>query len=350
MNKMLKWLGVVFLSCVVVFLLGEVFFRYLYPRVNPFDDRIAQRYITPYTMFSHFEYGAKEKPKQENEIRVFMLGGSTVAYGNPPLPVCVERELKNRGFSNVRVVNYGVISQNSSQELAHLIYHVMDSEPDLVVFYDGGNDIMDPLLYDPRPGYPFNFLAYENNVFFKEVDEYPWFSLLAYGSEALRRLFRNYFFETFGHFSEWRSYAGYGTQAWSDKIAQIYAGNLAKAARICDAYDVAYMAFFQPLLFYKQTLSESEKNIMSPWPQTEKAMVGPYTRDVRDRITRYVADEQKIHPFSFYDFSRLFSDAHESVFTDYIHLTREANQKVASAICDRLVEPIQAISKKRKTR
>jgi len=108
-------------------------------------------------MFSKMNYGTKEPPKAKGELRIFMLGGSTVAYGNPPLPVYVEEELKRHGFHHVRVLNYGVISQNSSQELAHLVYHVLDSEPDMVIFYDGGNDIMDPLLYDPRPGYPLIF-------------------------------------------------------------------------------------------------------------------------------------------------------------------------------------------------
>jgi len=349
MNKIFKSLGWGFLFCIVAFVLAEVFFRCLFPRTNPFDDRIAQRYVTPYTMFSKFEYGAKEKPKGKAEIRIFMLGGSTVAYGHPPLPVCVEQELKKRGWRNVRVFNYGVISQNSGQELAHLIYHVIDSEPDLVVFYDGGNDIMDPLLYDPRPGYPFNFLAYENNVFFKEVDEYPAFSLLAYGSEMCRRLFRNYFFEKFGHFSEWRSYVGYGTYAWSDRIAQIYAGNLAKAARICGAYGVAYAAFSQPLLFDKREWSETEMKILDRWPKMEKEMVGPYVRDVRDRITRCVAGEQKAYPFYFHDLSGVFREARESIFIDYIHITGEANQKIASVICDRLMGQMQTLSEKRKT-
>lgn len=349
MNKFLKWAALVFLFFVVAFVLAEVFFRFLYPRTNPFDDRIAQRNVMPYTMFSKFEYGAREPAKPKEEIRIFMLGGSTVAYGNPPLPVCVERELKRRGWLNARVFNYGVISQNSSQELAHLIYHVMDSEPDLIVFYDGGNDIMDPLLYDPRPGYPFNFLAYENNVFFKEVDEYPAFSLFAYGSEMCRRLFRNYFFEKFGHFSEWRGYAGYGTYAWSDKIARIYAGNLAKAARICGGYGVAYAAFFQPLLFDKHQWSETEMKILERWPEKEKTLVRPYVQDVRGRMVRYIADEQKSYPFYFYDLSAMFRDARETVFTDYIHVTGKANQKIAAEICDRLMGQIKTISEKRRT-
>mgnify|MGYP003791546571 FL=1 len=342
MLKKFRWLIFCIVLLVIIFIIAELFFRYLYPKISPFDERIAVRYATPYTMFSNFEYGTKEKLKPRGELRIFMLGGSTVAYGNPPLPVYVEQELRRRGIHEARVFNYGVISQNSSQELAHLVFHILDSEPDLVVIYDGGNDIMDPLLYDPRPGYPFNFLAYENNVLFKDTREYPWFSLLAYGSEMFRHLFRNYFFEKFGNFSSLRMMADYGEVSWAEKTAAIYAGNLAKAARICHAYNIQYAAFFQPIIFYKRhAVSDVEKNILVGWPKTEAKIVLPYTNDVRARILRNVQEQQRIFPFEFHDLSGIFAESQEAVFTDYIHINDASNKKIAVAICNHLMETIK---------
>jgi len=341
MSKTFKWILYIFCFLLVSFVIAELFFRYLYPRIVPFDERIDVRYATPYTMFSNFNYGTKEKPKAKGELRIFMLGGSTVAYGKPPLPVYVELELKKRGIHGVRVFNYGVISQNSSQELAHLVFHVIDSEPDIVVIYDGGNDIMDPLLYDPRPGFPFNFLAYENNVLFKDFKEYPWLSLLAYGSEMFRHLFRSYFFEKFGNFSALRMEANYGTDLWSEKVADIYAANLAKAARICSAYNVEYVAFFQPIIFYKRNaVSDVEKNILIRWPKKEANLVRPYTMDVRARILRNIREQQKYVPFEFYDLSGTFAESKEAVFTDYIHINDPSNRKIATAICDHLMDTV----------
>lgn len=341
MSRRLK--GFLFILCflLISFLVAELFFRYLYPKIAPFDDRIDIRYASPYTMFSRFEYGSPEPAKTREEYRIFMLGGSTVEYGNPPLPVHVEQELKRRGFKNVRVFNYGVISQNSSQELAHLVFHVLDLQPDMVVLYDGGNDIMDPLLYDPRPGYPFNFLAYENNVLFQKAGDYPWPALLAYGSEMLRHVFRNYFFEKFGNFSNLRLSAQHGKYVWSEKIAGIYAGNLAKAGQICRAYHVEYVAFLQPIIFYKRfAVSDTEKNILKGWPPEEAAIVRPYTDDVRKRILRNIREEQKRFPFEFHDLSNIFYDSREAVFTDYIHVNDASNKKIALAICDRLMDNI----------
>lgn len=342
MSKYFKWAIFSILFLLILFVIGEIFFRYLYPLISQFDDRIAVRYATPYTMFSPFDYGTKEKPKAKGELRIFMLGGSTVAYGKPPLPVYVEEELKRRGIEGARVFNYGVISQNSSQELAHLVFHVLDSEPDIVMMYDGGNDIMDPLLYDPRPGFPFNFLAYENNIFFKDTEEYPLLSLIAYGSDMMRHLFRNYFFEKFGHFSVLRDEVNYGTNLWSKKIAGIYANNLMKTGQICRAYDVDYIAFLQPLFFYKRiAVSETEKSMLKGWPEKEKNLVRPYTIDVRERILRNVKEEQKKFTFAFYDLSGIFTDSTDAVYTDYIHVNDVSNKKIAIAICDHLMETIK---------
>ena len=341
MSEKLKWPLSAVGFLLILFIIAELLFRYLVPMISPFDERIAVRYAAPYTMFSTFDYGTKEKEKAQGEIRIMMLGGSTVAYGNPPLPVYVERELHRRGIHGVRVLNYGVISQNSSQELAHLVFHILDSEPDLVVMYDGGNDIMDPLLYDPRPGYPFNFLAYENNVLFKDVKEYPWAALMAYGSEMFRHLFRGYFFEKFGNFSALRMAADYGETSWSEKVAEIYAGNLAKAARICSTYDVGYVAVFQPIIFYKrQAVSDVEKNILAGWPETEAKIVGPYTHDVRTRILRHISKEQKRFSFEFHDLSGIFAGSTEPVFTDYIHINDASNRKIAKTICDHLMDTV----------
>jgi len=342
MSRKVKWIFFSLGFLLISFLIAELFFRYLYPKISPFSDVIAVRYASPYTMFSRFEYGSREPAKARGEFRIFMIGGSTVEYGHPPLPVHVEQELKRRGFRNVRVLNYGVISQNSSQELAHLVFHVLDSQPDMVVIYDGGNDIMDPLLYDPRPGYPFNFLAYENNVLFQDTGDYPWPALLAYGSEMLRHVFRSFFFEKFGNYSTLRLMAAHGSHAWSEKIAGIYAGNLAKAGQVCRAYNVDYVAFFQPIIFYKRNaVSEAEKTILKGWLQYEADIVRPYTHDVRVRILKKIKEEQNRFPFDFYDLSGIFYDSGEAVFTDYIHINAVANKKVALTICDQLVDKIK---------
>jgi hypothetical protein len=115
-----------------------------------------------------------------------------------------------------------------------------------------------------------------------------------------------------------------------------------KTGQICRAYDVDYVAFLQPLFFYKRVaVSETEKNMLKGWPEKEKNLVRPYTHDVRERILRNVKEEQKKVPFTFYDLSGIFNDSKDAVYTDYIHVNDISNKKIAVTICDHLMETIK---------
>jgi len=70
------------------------------------------------------------------------------------------------------------------------------------------------------------------------------FSLLAYGSEMLRRLFRPYFFEHFGHFSELRRYAGYGTYSWAEKFLKSMPAIWSKPRRYVKRITLSMPFFF----------------------------------------------------------------------------------------------------------
>ena len=93
-----------------------------------------------------------------------MLGGSTIVTGGlleDTVPAAIEAHLQLNGLPQARVYNFGVVSFVSGQELSLLVHRLIDLKPDLVITYDGGNDIFESWFYDPRPGYPFNFVVWE---------------------------------------------------------------------------------------------------------------------------------------------------------------------------------------------
>src|SRR5262245_29915389 len=101
------------------------------------------------------------KSKPEGELRVFVLGGSTVFHGAPlakTIPGQVETELRRIGLNGARVYNFGVVSAVSGQALAVVTHLLADYAPDVVIFYGGGNDIVQPYQFDPRPGFPIDFV------------------------------------------------------------------------------------------------------------------------------------------------------------------------------------------------
>jgi hypothetical protein len=62
---------------------------------------------------------------------------------------------------DIEVINAGIQSSVSRQSLVQLLLTVVDYHPDIVILYDGGNDLGLPLTYESRPNFPYNFQTME---------------------------------------------------------------------------------------------------------------------------------------------------------------------------------------------
>ncbi|HIA36389.1 MAG TPA: hypothetical protein EYN89_06525, partial [Flavobacteriales bacterium] len=178
----------VVLSTALSFLLAEFSFRALYPIVSPIDQLFGKPELfepKPYVMYGGrpnyeklnklgYVEEAPSKTKPPDEFSIFLLGGSTVYAGNPTISKLLENTFHNNGFPNVRCYNWGIPASTSGMELARIVYEIYDYTPDLIIMYNGGNDLMINLWADPRPGFPFNYFIYENNPLLeKDVAKYP---------------------------------------------------------------------------------------------------------------------------------------------------------------------------------
>jgi len=251
-------------------------------------------------------------PKHPDEFRIFLLGGSTVLLGNPTISTLLELEFKNSGQPNVRVYNCGVLSSVSGMELARVLYELADLEPDLVMMFNGANDIIAPWESDPRPGYPFNFVVVENNPLFeKPVQSYPAFLLFASGSNLCRYFLHDYFME-----------------------------NL-KAAKVSNAFGADFIVFFQPMIYYKQPLHEREAFYLE---NPEKIEQGNYTRDMRVRILAKLEKTSKATALNWVDSTRIYEGLRQKIFGDAMHTTpagrnivaHEMHQKISTLFEQRL--------------
>lgn len=300
----------------------------------------------PYVMFGGGSgHGLNERgyrgavprtPKPPGEYRVMLLGGSTVFEGDPTIAELMEQEFHTAGYSNARVYNCGVVSSVSGQELARIVFELADDQPDLIVMYNGGNDVLEPMHYDPRPGYPFNFLLYEHNPVLAGNDRsYPLLPLVAYASHVCRRLADWRFAEAFGKLQELRAQAGWSSPNWEENIASTYVRNLRKAARVSEAFGARFIAFFQPTLAFKDILAaaESERARKDAW---EVAV----SLSIRDRIQRLLqsgdADEVKC-----IDLSDIYDDVSELVFRDFIHTVQSAKPRVARGMVDHILGEVR---------
>lgn len=94
--------------------------------------------------------------KRADTLRVLMLGGSTTfGFGatsdDTTIPANLERILRQRLGFPVEVLNAGVPGYDSAQEMAQLQQRWLRLRPDLVIIYDGANDLYDSTLPDWAP-------------------------------------------------------------------------------------------------------------------------------------------------------------------------------------------------------
>ncbi len=105
------------------------------------------------------------KQKPPGQLRIAVLGGSLVELASTfdvtvpgSLKALLQRRYPGR---DIEVINAGIQSCVSRQSIVQLLVTVVDYHPDIVILYDGGNDIGLPLTYESRPNYPYNFQTME---------------------------------------------------------------------------------------------------------------------------------------------------------------------------------------------
>ena len=287
----------------------------------------------PYVMFGGTEYGNLESgevlnrlgyrgklpsgSKEADEFRIFVLGGSAVFLGDSSIPVLLEKEFRRNGFPNVNVYNFGVVTSVSGMELARILFEVSEFEPDLVIMYNGNNDIEHPCLGDPRPGYPMNFIVYEHNPLLESnIRSYPTMSLLLYGSNIARYLLSPYFVKKFVPLEEVRKEVRYQSEAWKEEIADVYVRNLVRAQQVSNAFGAGFIAFFQPTLYFKDSLSAKENQLVNPVQRD-------YYLDMRKRILSKIETPVRKERINFVDLSDIYDHVHGRVFEDNVHIRQQ---------------------------
>lgn len=93
-------------------------------------------------------------PKPADEFRIVCLGGSATYTGfvndyQKSYPAQLERILQDEGW-NVRVINGAAEAYTSYETLLTFQLRVLELEPDLVIVYQGVNDIIERFVWPPE--------------------------------------------------------------------------------------------------------------------------------------------------------------------------------------------------------
>jgi len=167
-NKFKTFIGCLVLTIVTLVLL-DITLRLLgfgYP--HHYEQENFQRFPSPGDSFAgkpfaynHNQFGfrgafLKSSEISDTTLSIAFFGGSTGYNGNPPIAEIIKNKFRNKKIQ-VETYNFSSISSNHTQHVHRLLKYYDKYSFDIVVFYGGGNEILQYSNYDPRPGYPYNF-------------------------------------------------------------------------------------------------------------------------------------------------------------------------------------------------
>ena len=353
-NRIEKFLAnsfLILISCAVILLAIEFAYRQINFAENPFKNIAKVRDLRvpkPYVTFGGvpnagnlnklgYPGPAPSIAKGSGEVRIVVIGGSTVMLGPPTITELIQKKLRDLGFTKAKVYNFGTAGSNATQDYARLVFEVADFKPDIIIFYNGGNDILSRRP-DNRLGYPYNFVLWEANPIIEpSLDSYPTFTLLLFGSAFMRTTFPDFFVERFLA-SAYRN----GTKPLEDSnpefaeiIAQHYVEVSAKSAMFSRMIGAEPIIMFQPILHYKKN--------KSGWEARNSLTDSHFLKQIKNfrkhtvLLLKKIADKNAFRAVNLtgaFDTKKI----KKPVFTDFIHLTRYGNEHMALLITDHITK------------
>lgn len=294
---------------------------------------LMQERYTPYIIWKYSEYHSKYINIDSNGIRatipkakagkkIFFFGGSTLwgtgVADTDTIPSFVSRYL-NKDNPVYDIVNYGQSGYQSTQEVIQLILEIQkENIPDIVVFYDGVNDIYAGVFSPGIPGYHQNFEQIKGKI------EARGFITLFNNSNFF--MLANYLKNRIG-----REILEEDKEDEDKKIEEavnIYIYNMNFVKKLSDDYGFKFISFWQPLL-----LTDTKK--LTKYEEAEKFKMGK--RLIRIYSKAYGKISKKyFNDIAFTNISKIFENKTNNIYLDFAHLSAEGNSIVARAILDRI--------------
>lgn len=269
------------------------------------------------------------------DYRIFMFGGSTM-WGSGvrdkyTIPSLLGSYLSKEGYS-VEVINFGESGYVSTQEVIALMKQLRQQNiPNLVVFYDGVNDIFSS-FQQRKAGLPQNEFNREkefNSLKSKKR------SLLVF-LESFKSLATVKFINKLTNPEQKLNitYTDQELNMLSQKTLDLYHENMRLVYSLGEQRDFKSLFYWQPTIFDKRSLSDYEK-------EREKDV--DFLKDFLKSVSKHVITEDISHQSLYYfDISDIFEDEKEPVFIDYCHVSEYGNSVIAKRIKQDIISILES--------
>ncbi len=287
----------------------------------------------PYFDYFH-DYQSTKNPCEEefeDPVTIHMYGGSAMLdrTESDSIPFHLWDILCQSGLE-VEVKNLGQAGYVSSQEVSKLIYRLRtDINPDIVVFYDGYND-----MGIDNPGYPHMDLTKEVFYYYLHHNRSPFSytvnSMIHFLKERGLVDETEYELERIDYFSYDFRKTEYENPEKYEPVMEIYLKNTKIVQALEDLFDFKVFFYWQPDLTTKKNLSESEKRFIEN-PAFETTI--DYYENSKETVDYFLNQTDNVG-----DLRYIFDDYSETMYSDLVHKTGRGNQVVAQEIAKDIID------------
>jgi hypothetical protein len=295
--------------------------------------------------------GESTEEESREAIRIFMFGGSTLwgtgARDAFTIPSLVAKELRSRGVIS-KITNFGETAYVSTQELITLLLRLRQRDlPDLVVFYDGVNDIMSAYQQDIAglPQNEFNRVREFNlstpaklkyRALLVTRDFVEQLSMVALLRDLLGRSTarpENGSVENRFDSAQAVKQHAIDVESLASDVLRTYMANLELIAALSDEYQFRYLFYWQPTIFDKTHLTKFERLQRDKMDRAEHFIHKTY--DLLHRTN--LADR---YGNSFHDLTKIFSKVKGPIYLDWSHPGESGNKIIAKRMANDILNTI----------
>jgi|TARA_Y100000031_G_C8212045_1_gene381495 hypothetical protein len=290
------------------------------------------------------ESGLRVTPNSEEDnpsLSIFCFGGSTMwGWGSPDwgtIPAHLA-EIINTQFreESVKVVNYGQRIYISSQEVIQLIEEIKHGNvPDIVIFYDGVNDV--GTAYSYGPGVPYDVWKIYRQGRIEAVKEQGTIQKLIdlsldLKSSRVAQWGLRTLSSKFGY-QQSRPFPGKAIDIdeLSRETVSIYLSNMDIVDALSQKYGFDYYFFWQPSLLHEESkpLTWREQEVRQVIVTRSGFELIEFRHTVYNMIKSEAEKRANLHYIA-----DIFNNTPDLVFIDSAHLTPEGNKLVAEKMAD----------------
>ena len=177
--------------------------------------------------------------------KIYIFGGSTVYNGEVPDDLTIASQLAAMGANDqsYKVINMGATSIHSTQQLGRLQSEINLKNSDIVIFYDGVNDVLQRIIYENRGGFMIG----------QPKKESFWIEFLRSKSKYSSILFIMY--------SRMIKNTKETPASLINNSIDDYINTLIETKKHVEQHGANFYHFLQPTIFTKNKLNDYEQNV-----------------------------------------------------------------------------------------